>query len=51
MSENLQTVTDDTFEEEVLKSDKPGVGGFLGRMVRPLPDAYPHCGRGCSGIL
>ncbi len=29
-------ITNDNFEEEVLKSDKPVLFGFLGRLVRSV---------------
>ena len=35
MSENLQPVTDDTFEEEVLKSDKPVLVDFWAAWCAP----------------
>jgi hypothetical protein len=30
------TVTDESFERDVLQADKPGAGRLLGRMVRPV---------------
>ena len=36
MAENILQVTDDSFEQEILKSDVPRPGGFLGGLVRPL---------------
>ena len=38
-------VTDKNFEAEVLKSNLPVLVDFLGRMVRPMPDDQPYCGR------
>ena len=34
-------LTDANFEDEVIRSETPRSGGFLGRMVRPLPDYRP----------
>ena len=34
-------ITSENFQEEVLKSDKPGTFRFLGKLVRPLPDGKP----------
>ena len=35
-------ITDATFEEVVLKSDKPVMVDFLGSMVRSLPNGGPN---------
>ena len=44
MSEHIIHVTDDTFDQEVLKCPTPGAGRLLGRMVRPLQDDRPDAG-------
>ena len=41
MGHNTKTVTDQSFEADVLDADKPGAGRFLGRMVRAVQDDRP----------
>ena len=42
MSENVQAVTDETFEEEVLNADKPVLVDFWGDLVCPLSSSGPR---------
>ena len=37
-SDTIVHVTDASFEDDVVKADRPGPAGFLGRVVRPLQD-------------
>ncbi len=43
-SNAIVEVTDANFDADVLKSDQPGPGGFLGNLVRPLPRDRSHRG-------
>ena len=39
---SVMNITSENFEQEIMESDCPS--GFLGVLVRPLPDGIPHCG-------
>ena len=43
------TLKDSNFEQEVLASETPRTGGFLGALVHALPDAFPDGGHHRAG--
>ena len=46
----LMHVTDSDFEQQILKSEVPGTGRFLGRVVWTMQNCWTSSGRACGGV-